>query len=104
MVGTWVDGSTIYQKTVSCGALPNQETKTIAHNISNLDRVISIIACSKNPTSKGQIPLPYVQNRTDDNIMDSVFVNASYIVLVSGTDRSTVTETYVTIQYTKTSD
>lgn len=104
VVGTWIDGKPIYEKTIFCGAMPNQETKEVAHNISNLDRVISINACGKNPISGGQVSFPYVQHRTDDDIQDSVFVNASNIIFISSINRSGITEMYVTLRYTKTTD
>lgn len=39
---TWIDGKTIYRKVVDTGTLPDQNTKSVAHNISNLDRIIHI--------------------------------------------------------------
>lgn len=29
VIGTWIDGKTLYEKTVDCGALPNNDTKNI---------------------------------------------------------------------------
>ncbi len=98
VVGSWIDGSTIYQKTISCGALPNSTLKDVPHGISNLDRIISISGVGKNPTSLGQIPIPYVQQTAH---ADGVFVTSTNIVLSTISDRSGVTEVYVTLQYTK---
>lgn len=100
VVGTWIDGKPIYEKTIFCGALPNSSQKNVNHNIINLDRIVSINAIGKNPASLGQVPLPYVQSE----VFDSIFFTDSQIVLISATNRSAVTETYVTIQYTKTTD
>lgn len=33
----WYDGRDIYQKTIEFGALPNNDIKTVAHNISDFD-------------------------------------------------------------------
>ena len=34
VVGTWVDGSTVYRKVIHYGTMPNKTSKTVAHNIS----------------------------------------------------------------------
>ena len=39
IVGTWIDGKTLYEKTVNFGALPNATTKTVAHNITGVDHI-----------------------------------------------------------------
>ncbi len=44
VVGKWIDGSPVYQKTIDLGALPNSTIKTVAHGISNLKSVIEFDA------------------------------------------------------------
>ena len=39
MIGTWVDGSPLYQKTIEFGALPNAAEKSVAHGISNISQI-----------------------------------------------------------------
>ena len=103
IVGTWIDGKPLYQKTIDCGALPNATSKEIAHGISNFDICATIFGIAKNPTSGGVIPLPLVQN-DGNNAMDiSLFCNQTNIYIVTTSDRSSVTKSYVTIQYTKAS-
>ena len=41
-VGTWVDGSTIYKKTIDFGALPDATTKTVEAGLTNVGIVIKI--------------------------------------------------------------
>lgn len=101
IVGEWINGEKIYEKTIECGSLPNASQKTVSHNISNLGRIISISAVGKNPTSGGQIPIPFTQLASSGEISDCVFFTNTDVVLISKTDRSGVSEVYVTLLYTK---
>lgn len=101
IIGTWVDGKPIYQKTVDCGALPNNTTKSVAHGISNIDAIIEIRGSAYNDNHNGfSIPL------ADNNNNYSVFVDkdGDYIRIGTAADRSSLNHSYVTLQYTKTTD
>jgi hypothetical protein len=41
-IGKWTDGKIIYRKVVVLGSGPNNTSKSVAHGISNLDRVIRL--------------------------------------------------------------
>ena len=100
-VGIWIDGKPLYQKTISCGALPNNTTKTIAHGVSNIDFIANGWGYADNGTQL--FPIPFVNN---DNIGSQVvlYITRTDITLKTTVNRSTFTKTYVTIQYTKTTD
>lgn len=101
IVGTWIDGKPLYQKTVYLGNLPNATSKNVAHGISNLDLVVDLKGVARN--SNGQhIPLNFAAT---DNVANgcNVRVMGSNININSGIDRSGFTG-YCTIQYTKTTD
>lgn len=100
-IGYWTDGKPLYQKTIDCGALPNNTTKTIAHNISNIDYSVIIRGSAKNPNNGIEIPLPYVYGNTR---CLQTYINDTNIVLISTENMSVYTKSYVTIQYTKTTD
>lgn len=97
----WIDGSTIYKKTISCGALPDAGVKNIAHGISNISRILKMDGCAYHPSNQFTIPLQFVSTTA----INSVVVNASgpNIVITTGIDRSSFTESYITLYYTKTS-
>lgn len=99
LIGTWVDGSGVYQKTVYLGALPNNTSKDVAHNISDSFRLISAFGAAYRSSDGANIPLPMV----DMSLANMVRINItqSKITVVTGSDRSTWTG-YVTIQYIKT--
>lgn len=91
----WVDGKTIYQKTINFGTLTNN--KTVAHGISNLDNVINFFGVAKNPDTGDTIQLVY--NESSDKV-ETVVSTTNVITYVAG-NFSAFTWCYITIQYTK---
>lgn len=97
----WIDGKTIYRKTINCGALPNTASKDVAHGITNIDRIVSIEGYAYNPTLHSTMPIPYSTNSTAANV--GVNADTTSINIFDGSDRSAFTEAYITLVYTKTS-
>lgn len=108
IVGTWIDGSLIYQKTISFGALPNATTKEVAHGISNLKMYVKAFGVA----TDGTYAMTFNNSQpTGYTTLESVATALNYgfqfyfdktkIYVKTGNDRSTYTA-YVTIQYTKT--
>lgn len=110
VVGTWINGKPLYEKTISCGALPSGSaqsgtTKDVLHNITGLGFVVSMIGSAQRASGINRIPLPFVgieQNTNDNQVR--VMVSDTVIRLSCSFDRSEFTESYVTLQYTKTTD
>lgn len=99
---TWIDGKTIYKKTISCGALPNATEKTVSHGISNLGRVLKVEGYAYNGTNDTTFPLPFSW-ATDTASCIGVLIGATTINIRSGVDRTDYTESYITLYYTKSS-
>lgn len=99
VVGTWVDGSILYEKTVEFGALPNTATKTVPHGITNVDMIFATEAFMFNPTTGYSTYL----NMTNDTISSQAqyVVNRNNIEIWAGLNR-TEWMGYVTVRYTKT--
>ena len=97
VIGKWIDGKPLYQKTVDCGALPNNTTKNVAHNISNISKIVNIFGIG---IGDNCLPLPY--NITVTGGLQ-LYANNTNIVLATNIDLST-TNGYVTLQYTKSTD
>jgi hypothetical protein len=98
----WIDGSMIYKKTVSCGALPDASPSTTvatAHGISSLDtdKVIKFEGASSNGTV--MLPMPRVAGNLNENVM--VWVDATNITTYAGSDLSAYDQTYITIYWVK---
>ena len=99
VIGCWTNGKPLYQKVVNFGTLPNAATKSVAHNISNLDYVANVWGMAVDGTNRS--PLPYVAR--DSSILVSLNVTTTNIDVGSNINASSYTG-YVVIQYTKTSD
>jgi len=100
IIGTWVDGSTLYEKTISLGALPNNAVGTVAHGISNLKMVVSSDGTAYN-SSGTNLPLPYISGGSSHYTID-FNVGTTNITITTYTNRSAFTG-YLTLQYIKTS-
>lgn len=102
LVGTWTDGKPIYRKVVSCGVMPNTDIKSIPHNIDNIDFITNYYGITYRDTDGVSFKLPYSAFPTENGI--AVYVNKETIVITTTSDRSTITQSYLIIEYTKTTD
>jgi hypothetical protein len=98
IVGKWINGATLYEKTVDCGAMPNAATKSIAHGITGA--AIFFITEGFFIASTTSIPMPFASG-TSFAYNANVYISGDNILAFAGVDRSAYT-LYVTIRYTKT--
>ena len=111
MVGSYM-GKPLYQKTISCGALPNNTVKNVDVGTSDII-VVNMKGIAINPNNY-DLPLPYTgldasASPTDTSVRErEIAIHYSEplhsIIIRTYTDRSNWTATYITIQYTKNSD
>ena len=101
IIGRWKDNKPIYRKTIDCGALPNNCGNIIPHNILNVDNIVKIYGWSKRQTDNVFLPLPH---NAYNNTSVSLYASKDGITIVTYTDRASFSETYVTLEYTKTTD
>lgn len=94
----WIDGKKIYRKTISCGTLPNSTTKTVSHSISNIDTIIETYGFASD--GKSQLVIPFASSTSGGNIM--VYAGATHITLGTTSNRTILTITYITLEYTCT--
>lgn len=104
VIGKWVNGKPLYQKTINFGALPNATAKYVAHGVANLDRVVDLKAVTAIPAMHIYIPLSAPGNESVDEGIRLLTRDATSVCIETQRDRSAYTDTYVTIQYTKTTD
>ena len=99
VVGTWIDGSTLYEKTINFGSLPNNTTKTVSSGLSNIS-VQQIFGVAK--ASNGfTVTLPHREISGSGNI-DMIYQADNYIRIITDYDYSGYTAC-ITLQYTKSS-
>lgn len=92
-----------YRMTVNFGALPNTTTKSVAHGIDfgpsfNATR---IYGAATDPVNLLYLPLPYAS--PDDATNIEMYIDATNVVITTGSDRSTFPICTVVIEYTKIS-
>lgn len=100
-VGTWIDGSTLYQKTIDCGNLPNNTTKNVPHLISGITASdIVYIEGVAQYADHYAIPLPKVHDSTASSQV-MIEVDATNIILYSRGSNNDSFVGYITLRYIK---
>ena len=93
--GTWIDGKPIYRKVVNVGTLPDKTSKTVLHNIQNLDKVLETKLVANDSTN-------YIVCNFGGKEM-GVYIDIANVIITSG-DNFTGYSGYAIIEYTKTTD
>lgn len=100
VVGTWINGETLYRKTISTGTLPSGAGyKNVNHSISDLSKVVRFYGYAH--SSSDSIPLPFAPSGNDAKSGIAVKVTSSQIQLIVNQNQSAYTESYITLEYTK---
>ena len=103
-IGVWTDGKPLYQKTFDCGALLNAQTKEISFT-EDMETATIIDAFAMSTSEGYVISLPdVVPNYVAGSVRTYVSKTAKKIYIYSQADMRTYEKSYVTIQYTKTTD
>lgn len=95
----WIDGSAIYKKTINFGALPNNTTKTVAHNISSLGRIVKTEQSVTNGGTGALILSSGNQSGIDEF---NFYITSTNVGIWCSTDRTNC-DAYITLYYTKSS-
>ena len=101
-VGTWTNGKPLYEKTIYIGSMTkNSSWNPIAHNINNIEKVIKLCGQTKQSSDGRMYNIPHY--RPYDNTGISIGADTTYVYYMN-TWLEYASDTYVTIQYTKTTD
>ncbi len=90
-----------YRMVVDFGALPNATTKSVAHNIPDVDSnftFVAIYGAATDPVALSYLPIPYA-SATNDNI--ELEVDATSVSITTTSNRSSYTRCYVVLEYLK---
>lgn len=98
---TWIDGKTIYRKVINFGSLPNNSIKNVAHSISDLSYVIFANGISYSSTTGNYFPIPYSADSLQAQV--KMWVTNTDVYLQTLADRTDYSQTYIVLEYTKTS-
>lgn len=95
-IGKWTDGRDLYEKVVDFGALPNNTSKSVAHNISNIYEITKCeTMCVRND---GNVFRPYESFATV-----KYYISKSEVIVITTENLSVYDKSHVTLHYTKTS-
>ena len=100
IVGTWIDGKPVYQKTIDFGTLPNSTVKSVSHGISNMNKFIKISGVWFDANNGWDIN--WSSHSTIAHQINAK-VTKSNISITTASNYSAYSA-YITIQYTKTTD
>ena len=103
IVGTWIDGKPLYQKTIDCGVLPNNTTKSVNTNILNASKLINYSATAFGTNNNGIMAIPRLWLDGNGNVYIGFSADLTVINFATTSDRSNM-NAYCTLQYTKTTD
>ncbi|MBR1718389.1 MAG: hypothetical protein IJ715_03880 [Bacilli bacterium] len=107
VVGTWIDGKPIYQKTIEFNNIAIGENTNYPHNIASIDKVIDyefMFIHNSGAFQVGKNTISYM--RDDEKLTNSVRVDRTNII-IAGTNKWDAMANrwwYFTIKYTKTTD
>lgn len=99
VIGEWIDGSKLYQKTIDASSYPNNTSKNIAHGITSLNKVLSLKAYASNGSNDVCFDSSYSNSKASQNIV--IYRSGSNIVVSTNFNASSYSG-YITLQYTKT--
>ena len=102
VIGTWIDGKPLYEKTIDFGTLPNTTTKQVDHGLTNFV-IRDLKGIAVDSSTNTTFPLPYVGGGASFDSYINIYVDSTKINIMSFTDRR-VFYAYVTLIYTKTTD
>lgn len=97
----WIDGRDIYFITINFGALPNATSKTVNHNIANIDFILDRIGVAYTEDRTSMFVLPQLAIGASASSSVSLGASRDVIVITTGVDRTNITNCYVTLFYVK---
>lgn len=97
----WIDGKKIYRKVINCGTLPNNSTKRVPINITNINEVINLIATASASAENLTISLPFYNINGD---IVTVYKQNDNIILASNLDVTYYEKCFAILEYTKTTN
>lgn len=89
----------VRRKVINFGSLPNAGVKSVAHNITmtSATSFTRIYGAASDTTGNIYIPLPYASPTDADNI--ELYVDATNVVVTTGSNRSNFNIAYVILEY-----
>ncbi len=97
----WVNNKPIYRKVVDCGNMPTDSVnKSVAHNISNIDEVITCIGRATNGTSTFNFPYAGTRNAYANAIFQ-IRCFSDHVDIGNSSSSYSEYKVYAILEYTK---
>lgn len=98
IVGTWIDGKPVYEKTYFVDNLVRNDTWQTVATITSFKRLVEISATSYNNDIQGGVSYQLSKNQPQLQVTNAGIIQYAIVSLTSMTDF------YLTVRYTKTTD
>jgi hypothetical protein len=99
VVGTWIDGSTVYEKTINVGTITTNTT--VAHGIDNLDTIIDYSGFGKYAGTDKTV-MPFQNPASGYGFGINTYDGTNLVVAKASSLGSNMSDCYITLRYTKT--
>lgn len=105
-IGTWLDGKPVYRKCIEIGSMPNNTSRNVPHNITNISTIVDYSMSWYDSEDARWYCGSNVARMDNNNVFIKATVNRDYFIVTSGgTDWSVRTRDAIAIiEYTKTTD
>jgi hypothetical protein len=103
VVGKWIDGSTVYEKTIDFGAMPDKTTKSVDAGLPSGAKVINVFGFTADSSWGSVFPLPFADATTGSNFNFQVWYSNGHVSVKVTTGQSHMVNSYITLQYVKSS-
>ena len=106
-IGTWVNGKPLYRKVVYVGSKPNETNVTINNVVSNLDTLVRMSGTAYNSGYNQYYNIPNAHSTIASWYINAILVDKTDLQIRGGDGWNTangLTNIYVTLEYTKTTD
>lgn len=106
VIGTWIDGSILYEKSINFGLLPNDSVKTVSHGISNAEIIWIYDGYVSDGNTFYSLNLPKPARNTPSTIKPydwKTYVSNTSITIETSDDKSGLSA-IVILRYTKSQE
>lgn len=100
VIGTWIDGKPLYRKTFDLGSVEN---KTSYNTQISIETLVNIYGTGYLADYNQKIPIPFSHTTADAYNIAIVYSNGN-INFTIGNKLTKINNTYITLEYTKTTD
>lgn len=100
-IGVWIDGKPLYEKTINVGTITT--STTVAHGIDNLDTIIDYSGFGKYAGTDKTV-MPFQNPASSYGFGINTYDGTNLVVAKADSLGSNVSDCYMTLRYTKTTD